>query len=144
MAELSYAAPDVVVAAGLDVLAPSVAATVPDLAEQLRRGRWQRHGRVVVPHNGPLTAEQALWVAVLRSPAGVVVSGTTAALLRGMRHPPPPRPELLVPAEGPLPHLRGVDVSRTRLLGPLDVHPTAQPPQLRLPRAVVDAASRRR
>ena len=142
MADPAYTAPDVAVAAALGVLAPSVAETVPDLPEQLRQGRWQRLGRVVVRHNGPLTAEQALWVAVLRSPAGAVVSGTTAALLRGLRHPPPPRPELLVPAAGPLPHLPGVEVSRTRLLGPCDVHPTAQPPQLRLSRAVVDAASR--
>jgi hypothetical protein len=72
----------------------------------------------------------------------VVVSGLTAALLRGLRHPPPPRPQLLVPASGPLPHLQGVDVARTRLLDERDVHPSAQPPQLRLPRALVDAASR--
>lgn len=103
---------------------------------------WKRYGRVVVCHNGPLTAEQALWVAVLRSPAGVVVSGLTAAVLRGLRQPLPEQPELLVPAAGPLPHLPGVDVARTRLLDERDVHPIAQPPQLRLPRALVDRASR--
>jgi hypothetical protein len=47
-----------------------------------------------------------------------------------------------VPSTGPLPHLPGVEVRRTRLLDARDVHPTAQPPQLRLPRALVDAASR--
>ena len=142
MADLPYPSPDLEVAAALGVLAPDTAAAVPDLRRQLRLGRWRRYGRVVVRHNGPLTPDQLLWVAVLRSPRGVVVSGLTAALLRGLRHPPPPRPQLLVPAGGPLPHLQGVDVARTRLLDERDVHPTAQPPQLRLPRALVDAASR--
>ena len=139
---LPYPSPDVELAAALGVLAPRVAAAVPDLRRQLRGGRWTRYGQVVVRHNGPLTPEQQLWVAVLRSPEGVVVSGLTAALLRGLRHPAPRRPELLVPAAGPLPHLPGVSVARTRLLDERDVHPTAQPPQLRLPRALVDAASR--
>ena len=142
MADLPYPAPDVELAAARDVLAPTVAAAVPDLPRQLRSGRWRRYGQVVVRHNGPLTAEQLLWVSVLRSPKGVVVSGLSAALLRGLRQPPPARPELLVPAAGPLPHLPGVAVARTRLLGEQDVHPLAQPPQLRLPRAIVDSASR--
>lgn len=142
MPALTYPAPDVEVARALGVLAPSAAAAVPDLRRRLRRGLWTRYGRVVVAHNGPLTHEQALWVAVLRAPRGVVVSGLTAAVRRGLRERPPARPELLVPAAGPLPHLPGVDVSRTRLLPAVDVHPTAQPPQLRLPRALVDAASR--
>jgi len=140
--DLSYAAPDVQVAAALGVLAPSAAAQVPGLARRLRAGLWTRYGQVVVCHNGPLTPEQALWVAVLRSPRGVVVSGLTAAVRRGLRVAAPERPELLVPASGPLPHLRGIDIARTRLLTPLDVHPTAQPPQLRLPRALVQRASR--
>lgn len=143
MADLPYPSPDIGLAADLDVLAPSLAARASDLRRQLRSGRWRRYGQVVVRHNGPLTADQSLWVAVLRSPEGVVVSGVTAARLRGLRHPVPPRPELLVPARGPLPHLPGVDVARTRLLDERDVHPTAQPPQLRLPRALVDAARRR-
>ena len=142
MAELSYPAPDVDIAQALGVLAPAVAAAVPDLGRRLRRGLWTRYGRVVVTHNGPLTAEQSLWVAVLRSPRGVVVAGLTAAVRRGLREQAPARPEPLVPAAGPLPHLQGVDVARTRLLPEVDVHPTAQPPQLRLPRALVDRASR--
>lgn len=94
------------------------------------------------PPQRPATPEQLLWVCALRSPTGVVVAGITSARLRGLRHPSPARPELLVPAAGPLPHLSAADVRRTRLLDERDVHPTAQPPQLRLPRAVVDAASR--
>ena len=108
----------------------------------LRTGRWKRYGSVVVMHNGPLTPQQFLWVALLRSPRGVVLAGLTAAARRGLRGHPPGRPELLVPAAGPLPHLQGVDVNRTRLLGAEDVHPTAQPPQLTLPRALIDRASR--
>jgi very-short-patch-repair endonuclease len=137
-----YAAPDVQVAAALGVLAPTVAAELPVLGRRLRAGLWTRYGRVVVCHNGPLTPEQELWVAVLRSPRGVVLAGATAARRRGLTLPAPPRPELLVPADGPLPHLPGIDVARTRVLPAVDVHPLAQPPQLRLPRAVIDRASR--
>lgn len=142
MAEPPYLAPDVAVAAALGVLAPSRHRHVPDLRRRLRSGLWVRYGQVVVCHNGPLTPEQAVWVAVLRSPRGVVLSGLTAAVRRGLRCVPPQRPELLVPADGPLPHLPDVQVARTRLLTADDVHPTAQPPQLRLPRALVDRASR--
>ncbi len=142
MVDLPYPSPDDELAATLGVLSPAVAACHTDLRQGLRSGRWRRYGQVVVRHNGPLTPEQLLWVAVLRSPRGVVVSGLTAAVMRGLRLPSPARPALLVPASGPLPHLPGVDVARTRLLDERDVHPTAQPPQLRLPRALVDAASR--
>jgi hypothetical protein len=142
VADLPYPSPDLQLAADVGVLAPRVAAAVPDLRRELRSRRWRRYGQVVVRHNGPLTPDQLLWVSVLRSPTGVVVSGLTSALLRGLRHEPPTRPQLLVPAAGPLPHLPGVDVTRSRLLDERDVHPTAQPPQLRLPRALVDAARR--
>ncbi len=142
MDELPYPAPDVGLASGLGVLAPSVASGTPDLRRLLRLGRWKRYGQVVVCHNGPLTPEQAVWIAVLRSPRGVVLSGTAAAVRRGLTWPSPVRPQLLVPAAGPLPHLQGVDVARTRSLTSTDVHPTAQPPQLRLPRALIDRASR--
>lgn len=138
----SYVVPDVRVAAALGVLAPELTAGSRVVSRRLRSGVWQRHGQVVVRHNGPLTHEQGMWVAVLRSPRGAVLSGVTAARLRGLTVAAPARLELLVPAAGPLPHLQGVDVARTRLLSAVDVHPTAQPPQLRLPRAVIDRASR--
>lgn len=142
MVDLGYPAPDVLAAAACGVLAPSLAAAEPRLRRNLRVGLWKRYGRVVVTHNGPLTPEQELWVALLRAPRGVVLGGLTAALRRGLKVAPPARPELLVPAAGPLPHLQGVDVARTRLLSAADVHPSAQPPQLRLPRALLDRASR--
>lgn len=142
MCDLDYPEPDLSVAAALGVLGPSRARAEPGLRRMLRLGLWKRYGQVVVMHNGPLTPEQGLWVAVLRSPRGVVLGGLTAATRRGLRLPPPERPELLVPAAGPLPHLQGVDVARTRLLTAADVHPIAQPPQLRLPRALIDRASR--
>lgn len=142
MADLPYPSPDVQLAAQIGVLAPSVAAATPGVRRKLKAKLWKRYGQVVVCHNGPLTAEQALWVALLRSPRGVVLSGLSAAIGRGLRWDAPPRPQLLVPAGGPLPHLQGIDVARTRLLDADDVHPTAQPPQLRLPRALIDRASR--
>lgn len=142
MTSASFPVPDVELAATLGVLSPRVADRTPYVRRRVRAGLWTRYGRVVVCHNGPLTPEQALWVAVLRSPRGAVVSGLTAAARRGLAGHPAEKPELLVPASGPLPHLPGVHVARTRVLEPVDVHPTAQPPQLRLPRAVVDRASR--
>lgn len=142
MADLPYPAPDIHLAAELGVLAPELATLQPELGRMLRAQRWKRYGSVVVMHNGPLTARQLLWVALLRSPRGVVLAGLTAAAHRGLRGHLPERPELLVPAAGPLPHLQGVDVARTRLLTAVDVHPSAQPPQLRLPRALIDRASR--
>jgi hypothetical protein len=142
MAEPPYPAPDLAAAEEVGVLAPARAQSHPELRSALRAGRWKRYGRVVVMHNGPLTPEQLLWASVLRSPSGVVLGGLTAAGRRGLKLPAPDRPELLVPAAGPLPHLQDVDVRRTRLLTAVDVHPSAQPPQLRLPRAMVDRASR--
>lgn len=142
MADSTYLDPDVQLAAALGVLAPSVAAAEPRLRRMLKAGLWKRYGQVVVTHNGPLTPEQFIWVVVLRSPRGVVLAGLTAAIRRGLKVAPPPHPELLGPAAGPLPHLQGVDVARTRLLTATDVHPTAQPPQLRLSRALLDRASR--
>ena len=142
MIDLAYPEPDIHTAARLGVLAPALARARPELRRMLRAGRWKRYGQVVVMHNGPLTPEQFLWVALLRSPRGVVLAGLTAAAHRGLKGHPPERPELLVPAAGPLPHLQGVDVARTRLLTAQDVHPSAQPPQLTLPRALIDRASR--
>src|SRR3954469_24491712 len=111
---MTYLAPDVHVAAELGVLAPVVAANVPELRRMLRVGLWKRYGSVVVQHNGPLTPEQAIWVAVLRAPKGVVLAGATAAIRCGLRWPAPDTPRLLVPAAGPLPHLADVHVRRTR------------------------------
>lgn len=138
--QLHSVLPDLELAAAVGVLAPALAARETWLGSRLRARRWRRYGRVVVTHNGPLTSEQVTWVALLRSPRGAVLAAETAAVRRGLRWPVPARPQLLVPAAGPFPHLMGVDVRRSHVLGPLDVHPTAQPPQLRLPRAVVDAA----
>lgn len=72
----------------------------------------------------------------------MVLAGLSAATRRGLKGHKPERLELLVPAEGPLPHLQGVSVARTRLLSADDVHSSAQPPQLKLSRAVIDRASR--
>lgn len=142
MTALAYPSPDAHLAADLGVLSQELAQARPELGRMLRSKRWQRYGRVVVMHNGPPTPEQIVWVALLRAPRGVVLSGVTACISRGLKVDPPDQPELLVPAAGPLPDLQGVTAARTRILNAVDVHPTAQPPQLRLPRAIIDAASR--
>lgn len=134
-------APDLEAAANAGVLAPALAEQEPHLHRRLRWGAWTRHGRVVLTSNGTPTWDQQLWIAVLRAPVGTVLAAQTAAVGRGLRIARPPRPQVLSPYGAPCADLPGVDARRTRTLGPLDVHPQAQPPQLRLSRAVIDAAT---
>lgn len=109
---------------------------------RLASGRWQRPWPgVVVTHSGPIEWEQRLWVAVLAAGRGAVVAGLTAAVRAGLRGFTCRSLHLLVPF-GRQPRLgAGVVVRRSRLLGPEDVHPARLPPQTRLPRSLVNAAS---
>lgn len=134
-------APDLEAAAKAGVLAPALAEQEPHLHRRLRWGVWTRYGRVVLTSNGAPSWDQQLWMAVLRAPGGTVLAAQTAAVGRGLRIARPPHPQVLSPYGSPRADLPGVDARRTRMLGPLDVHPHAQPPQLRLSRAVVDAAT---
>src|SRR5215475_5402106 len=104
------------------------------------RGRWQRpHRGVLVAHSGPLTAEQRLWVDVLRAGSGAVLAGPTAAALGGLRGYEDPRTHLLV-GPGRTPADRAGLVLHRDRLGIADVHPGRRPPRTRLPRSLVDAA----
>lgn len=92
-------------------------------------------------HNGPLTHEQAAWLAVLRAGPGAVLAAAWAMHEHGVRLDVPVRPQVVVPAVRSKPRLKDVDVRRSRLLGPSQVHPARQPPALRLARATLDATS---
>jgi hypothetical protein len=105
------------------------------VARQLRRGVWKRYGRAVVMHNGPLTYDQQLWVALIRAPSRTVLSGPTV-LHEVMTGWPRPTQIHLLTVGTTLADVPGARARRTTVLGPEDVHPTAQPPRLRLPRAV--------
>lgn len=108
---------------------------------QLDAGRWQRPARkVLVLHNGPLTYEQRLWVALLASPKGSALGGITAATaddLQGFTD----APTVVIPDGARRPQLDWVKVWRSTQLSAADVHPLRQPRRTRLPRSVVDAAA---
>jgi hypothetical protein len=133
--------PDLDAAEAVGVLARERARLHPETRRRVGQRRWQQHGSVVVMHNGPLTPEQAEWVALLRCGEGAVLAAWSAMLAAGVKVSRPARPQLLIPWTASTPRGVAADVRRTRLLGPSEVHPARQPPQLRLPRATVDAAS---
>ena len=131
------------IAEQLGVLAPAVAAEQPaQVRRKVRSGRWQRAGRCVVTHSGPLTADQLLWCAVL-SPVGPVAIARETALcaggLRGLHAVPL---TLVTPLGHHPPSIRGVRYVQTRHLESLDLVPHSLPPRTTTARALVDAASR--
>ena len=108
---------------------------------ELNAGRWQRPARrVLVLHNGPLTYEQRIWVALLASPKGSALGGITAATIDGLKG-FTDGPTVVVPDGARRPDLEWLKVWRSNQLSALDVHPLRQPRRTRLPRNVVDAAA---
>jgi hypothetical protein len=134
-------APDVELALLTDVIAPGILDRFPELRRRLRAKAWRSYGGTVVMHSGPLTAEQADWVAILRSGLGAVLAAASGMRAGGVRMPAPPRPQVVVPWWRDTPRVPGVDVRRSRVMSGTEVHPSRQPPQFRLARATVDAAS---
>lgn len=110
-------------------------------------GRWQRPVRgVYVTHNGPLSAEDRHWVALLACPTGSALAGATALQLHGLTgfeeprvfvtipdgsDPPPPMP----------PRLPEIVTHSSIRLGDRDVHPVRQPRRTRIERSLIDLAS---
>lgn len=133
--------PDLELAHACGVLDADEARRRPETRRRLRSGAWTAYGGVVVMHNGPLDEEQAEWVAVLRAGPGAVLAAASAMRRYAVWLEAPPRPQLIIPFLRTVPRFGGADVRRSRLLGRTEVHPTRQPPQLRLARATVDAAS---
>jgi very-short-patch-repair endonuclease len=113
------------------------------LDHRVSSGRWQRpHPAVYVAHNGPLTRDQALWVAVLGVGSGAVLAGSTAAERCGLRGFPDKRVHVLMPADCRDRHSpAGVVVHRTTLLPATDICERARPPHTGNARSLVDAAS---
>lgn len=132
--------PDADLALAADVLAPWRNRPT-GTRSRLRSGRWRSYEGVVVMHNGPLTAEQSMWVGLFRAGEGAVLAAASAMREAGVAVSEPPRPQIVIPwwrtgIATPL-----ADVRRSRLMTALDVHPARQPPQFRLARATIDAAS---
>ncbi|MDQ1701731.1 MAG: hypothetical protein QOF57_983 [Frankiaceae bacterium] len=109
------------------------------IAAQLRARRWQRHGRVIVLHNGPLTETQRQWIAVLRCPQPAALAGLTAARMAGVRlHAGDDTIHLLVNAHARVPKRPGVRVHYSNRVDVL--RPRAQAPRVTTERAVIQAA----
>jgi len=121
------------------------------LRAQLDANRWQAPTRgVVVLHNGPLTEDQRMWVALLAAPPGTVLGELSAARHDSLKGFEPDGLRLVVPGSSRNPHIRqhfpedwNVKLKWSTELGPDDVNPAAIPPRTRLARSVVDAASER-
>ncbi|MDQ7906425.1 DUF559 domain-containing protein [Phytohabitans sp. ZYX-F-186] len=114
----------------------------------LDSGRWRRLCRgVLIAHNGPLTAGQARWVAILAAGDGALLAGLTAAREGGLRWPRPGPLHLLVPDGHRYPDLRrrlplempAVVLHRTSTLPQSHVQ-VGRPMRTTMPRAIVDAA----
>jgi hypothetical protein len=110
---------------------------------QLDGRRWQRPARgVVVTHNGPLTEDERLWVALLGAPAGSALAGLTAARLDRFEGFEPGTIDVLVPcgSRKPVP-MDGVTFRRSRSLRDDDIHPARAPRRTRIARSLVDASA---
>jgi hypothetical protein len=114
---------------------------------RLHSGRWQQPCRgVIVSHSGPLTTMQTLWVATLWAGPRAALAGLTAARLQGLKgfERKADAVHVLVPAVHTVRPTRPnfpLVVHYTRHLEPADIHPGRRPPQTRLARSLVDAAS---
>ena len=109
---------------------------------QLAARRWQQPTpRVLVLHNGPLTYEQQLWVALLECPMGSALAGLTAAELDGLKG-FSDKVTVAIHDGARKPELDWVTVWRSSGLTEADVHPVRQPRRTRPARSLLDAASR--
>jgi hypothetical protein len=115
----------------------------------LRLGRWRRICRgIVLTHNGALSRDQQLWVAVLAAGTGAVLAGAAAAVEGGVRHLRVPVLQVLVPAarsgtvrlSGVPMDMSAVRIYRSRAL-PAEHHQIGRPPRTTIARSVVDAAA---
>ncbi|WP_326552012.1 hypothetical protein [Micromonospora sp. NBC_01813] len=118
------------------------------LRRRIDRGQWRRIcSGVVLTHNGPLTAGQALWVAVLLAGPTALLGGLTAAREGGLRFTRSGPVQVLVPGDRQYPDLRrrlpldmpAVVVRRTSVL-PDDHRQVGRPMRTSMARSLVDAA----
>jgi hypothetical protein len=109
----------------------------------LTADRWRAHGSVLVAmHNGPLTPDQQLWAAVLNAGPCAALAARTAAAQHGLTGWSADCIEVLVPRGTAVPAGLGlpVKIHESRRFGPSDIHSGRALPQVRVERALVDAA----
>lgn len=119
---------------------------------ELAGRRWQAPlALVIVTHNGPITDEQRMWVALLGAPPGAMLHGLSAAGYDGLRGLTPDGLSIVIPGASrnprrsqlELPDDWGVRLRWSTELSSLDVNDMAVPPRTRMPRSILDAASER-
>jgi hypothetical protein len=106
-------------------------------------GRWREHGSIVIAfHNGLLTRGQQLWAAVLNAPWPAALAARTAATEQGLAGWDAECVEIVVERGAVVPTGLGIDVKvhESRRFTAADLHPTRRLPQVRIERALVDAA----
>lgn len=113
------------------------------LRAQLASGRWQRQGRgVIVTHNGPLTAEQRLAVALLSSAPGSAIAGLSALSLDGFTGlEVGSAVQVVLPEGAARPDSPLVVPHWSTMLMDEDVHPVKRPRRTRPQRSLVDEAA---
>lgn len=115
----------------------------PVLDSMLESGRWRARGQIVVIfHNGPLTREQQIWAAVRNAGSPSAVAARTAAAGYGLTGWESECVEIVVPKGTLIPRGLGIDVKvhESRRFSAADLHPGRALPQVRVERALVDAA----
>jgi hypothetical protein len=102
-------------------------------------GHWQQpHRSVLVTHNGPISAGERTWIAVLAGGEDAMLAGVSAAQAGGLRGYGDDSIHIVVPtARRPSGLPMDVVVHRTTQLDAA----IGQPPRTKMARAVVDAAS---
>ncbi|MGC4804786.1 DUF559 domain-containing protein [Micromonospora sp. DT233] len=112
------------------------------IRHRVATGRWRQvHRAVFVTHNGPVSAGQLRWIAVLSAGPSAVLGGLTAAQAGGLRGFPTAPIHLLLPAtcrRDPLPP--GVLTHRTTRLPEEDLLAVGQPRRTMPARSIIDAA----
>jgi hypothetical protein len=111
----------------------------------LTSGRWRAYGQIVIAmHNGPLIHEQQLWAAVLNAGQLAALAARTAATVQGLVGWDAECIEIVV-VKGffgvPSGLNFAVKVHESRRFGPEDLHPGRRLPQVRIERAILDAAA---
>lgn len=104
--------------------------------------RWAAHGQqAIVTHCGPLLPRQQRWVAVINGGTHATLAGLTAAHEQGLRGFETDVVHLVLPSNAWIPDQDGVKVHVSRRFSSADRHPARRLPMVRLPRAIVDAAT---
>jgi hypothetical protein len=113
-----------------------------NMRAQLAARRWQGPATgVVVMHNGPLTAAQRAWTALLSCAPGAALGGLTALEFDGFEGFLDEVPTVVLPNGADRPTYQAVHVHWSTRLGSSDVHPLRQPRRTRRQRSLLDAAS---